>query len=109
MIEDMTVRNLSPATQRSYIHAVAKFSRHFRRSPDRLGLGEVRAFQLQLVAAGISWPALNETVCAQRFFFGVTLSQAELPERISVSSFAVPIASAGSALSRESGQSCRSR
>jgi hypothetical protein len=26
MIEDMTVRNLSPATQRSYIHAVAKFS-----------------------------------------------------------------------------------
>src|ERR1700758_663939 len=28
VIEDMTVRNLSPATQRSYIDAVAKFSRH---------------------------------------------------------------------------------
>ncbi|MET4519853.1 hypothetical protein ABIB81_009211, partial [Bradyrhizobium sp. I1.7.5] len=27
MIEDMTVRNLSPATQRSYISAVSKFSR----------------------------------------------------------------------------------
>jgi hypothetical protein len=27
MIEDMTVRNLSPATQRSYVHAVAKFGR----------------------------------------------------------------------------------
>jgi hypothetical protein len=25
MIEDMKVRNLSPATQRSYVHAVAKF------------------------------------------------------------------------------------
>ena len=25
--DDMTVRNLSPATQRSYLHAVAKFSR----------------------------------------------------------------------------------
>lgn len=25
MIEDMTIRNLSPATQRSYVHAVAKF------------------------------------------------------------------------------------
>ena len=26
-IEDNKVRNLSPATQRSYVHAVAKFSR----------------------------------------------------------------------------------
>jgi len=29
MIDDMTLRNLSPATQRSYLHAVAKFSRYF--------------------------------------------------------------------------------
>lgn len=29
MIEDMTVRNLSPAMQRSYLYAVTKFSRYF--------------------------------------------------------------------------------
>ena len=29
MLEDMTVRNLSPATQQSYVYAVSKFSRHF--------------------------------------------------------------------------------
>ena len=58
MIKDMTIRNLSPATQRTYIHAVAKFSRHFGRSPERLGLEDVRAFQVHLVANGISWPAL---------------------------------------------------
>jgi len=82
MIEDMTVRNLSPATQRSYIHAVAKFSRFFGRSPDRLGLEDVRAFQVHLVSNGISWPALNQTVCALRFFYGVTLGHGEIPERI---------------------------
>jgi len=82
MIEDMTVRNLSPATQRSYLHAVSKFSRFFARSPERLGLEEVRAFQVHLVSAGISWPALNQTVCALRFFYGVTLGHAEVPERI---------------------------
>lgn len=82
MIEDMTVRNLSPATQRSYVHAVAKFSRYFGRSPDRLGLEDVRAFQVHLVSTGISWAALNQTVCALRFFYGVTLGHAEIPERI---------------------------
>jgi len=82
MIEDMTVRNLSPATQRSYVHAVAKFSRYFSRSPDRLGLEEVRAFQVHLVSTGISWPGLNQIVCALRFFYGVTLGHSEIPERI---------------------------
>ena len=82
MIEDMTIRNLSPATQRSYIHAVAKFSRYFGHSPDRLGLEDVRAFQVQLVTQGISWPALNQTVCALRFFYGVTLGLETIPERI---------------------------
>ena len=66
MIEDMTVRNLSPATQQSYLNAVSKFSRYFGRSPDRLGLEDVHAFQLHLVAIGISWPALNQIVCALR-------------------------------------------
>src|ERR1700684_4679733 len=81
-IEDMTVRNLSPATQRSYLHAVAKFGRFFGCSPDKLDLEDVRAFQVHLVAGGISWPALNQTVCALRFLYGVTLRQSDLPERI---------------------------
>ena len=82
MIEDMTVRNLSPATQRSYISAVLKFSRYFGRSPDKLELEDVRAFQVHLVSTGISWPGLNQIVCALRFFYGVTLGQALIPERI---------------------------
>ncbi|MPZ31628.1 MAG: tyrosine-type recombinase/integrase, partial [Rhodospirillales bacterium] len=82
MIEDMTIRNLSPATQQSYIHAVAKFSRYFGCSPDRLDIEDVRTYQVQLVGHGISWPALNQTVCALRFLYGVTLGRTELPGRI---------------------------
>src|SRR5246500_1448694 len=46
------------------------------------GLEDVHAFQVHLVATGISWPALNQIVCALRFFYGVTLGQAIVPERI---------------------------
>lgn len=82
MIEDMTVRNLSPATQQSYLNAVAKLSRYFGRSPDRLDVEDIRAFQVHLVATGMSWPALNQIVCALRFFYGVTLGHDTVPERI---------------------------
>src|ERR1700730_18834401 len=82
MIEDMTVRNMSPATQRSYVSAVSKLSRHFAKSPEQLDLEDVRAFQVHLVSTGISWPGLNQIVCALRFFYGVTLGEADVPERI---------------------------
>ncbi len=70
MIEDMTIRNLSPATQRSYFNAVSKFSRHFGRSPDRLGLDEVHAFQVHLVATGTSWPSLTRSSARYVFSTG---------------------------------------
>jgi integrase/recombinase XerD len=82
MIEDMTIRNLSPATQRSYLHAVSRFSQYFGRSPDRLGLEDVRAYQVNLASKGVAWGSLNQVVCALRFFYGVTLGQATIPERI---------------------------
>lgn len=37
---------------------------------------DVRAFEVHLVSTGISWPALNQTVCALRLFYGVTLGHA---------------------------------
>src|SRR3954454_8029244 len=82
MIEDMTVRNLSPATQQSYVYAVAKFGQFFKRSPEQFDLEDVRAFQVHLVAGGISWSALNQTVRGLPFLYGVTLGRPHLPERI---------------------------
>src|SRR5246127_5226198 len=82
MIEDMTIRNLSRSTQQSYIYAVAKFSRHFNCPPDRLGMEDVRAYQLHLVQQKYSWSHTNQVACALRFFYGITLGQKEAFERI---------------------------
>jgi site-specific recombinase XerD len=82
MIEDMKIRNLSPETQQSYVRAVAKFSRHFGQSPDRLGVEEVRRYQVHLTSQKIAWASLNQVVCALRFFYGVTLGRAEEMELI---------------------------
>src|ERR1700758_4154848 len=77
-IEDTQVRNLSPVTQRCYVHAVARFARHFDRLPDRLGLAEIRAYQIHLTTIGISWAGFNLAVCALRFFYGASRSAARL-------------------------------
>jgi hypothetical protein len=91
MIDDMTVRNLSPATQQSYVYAVAKFSRFFGCSPDRLGIEEVRAYQLHLAGLGWSWSHINQVSCDTRRETFAPLrsrqpSMANLPTRRAVAS-----------------------
>ena len=41
MIDDMTIRNMSPATQRSYLHAVKGYSVYFGCSPERVNAGAI--------------------------------------------------------------------
>ncbi len=48
MLEDMQIRNLSPHTQRAYLENVARFARHFHRSPAALGPEEIRTYQVPL-------------------------------------------------------------
>ena len=82
MIEDMTVRNLSPATQASYITAVKRFSLYHGRSPANLGVDDARAYQVHLVQRKVAWASLNQIVSALRFVYGITLGRKDLPERI---------------------------
>jgi site-specific recombinase XerD len=76
MHEDLRVRNYAPRTQELYLDRVAKYAMHFGRSPDHLGPEDVRAYQVYLVQEKkASWTVLNQSVCALRFFYHVTLGK----------------------------------
>ena len=59
MIDDMRVRNFSPATQRDYIRGVKLLAAYLGRSPDTATAEEVRAFQRHLGATGTT-PAVQK-------------------------------------------------
>jgi integrase/recombinase XerD len=82
MIEDLRVRNYAPKTQQTYVEQVARFALHFGVSPERLGPEEVRQYQLHLVSRGVSWSLFNQTVCALRFLYKVTLGRSWAVEQI---------------------------
>ena len=76
MLEDMRVRNLSPNTQRAYLESVARFARHFGRSPGALGPDDIRTYQVYLIDERQLAPSsLGIAVCALRFLYKVTLKQ----------------------------------
>ena len=74
MIEDMQLRNFATTTQRSYIHYVADFAKHFHRSPQDLDLEAVRQYQLYLTQERkLSPQSINTFVSAVQFLYLVTL------------------------------------
>jgi len=74
MIEDMRLRNFSASTQRSYVHYVAEFARHYNTSPEHLGLDDIRNYQLYLTEQRQLSPAsINTFVSAVQFLYTVTL------------------------------------
>src|SRR5437773_185550 len=74
MIEDMQLRNFATTTQRSYIHYVADFAKHFNRSPQDLDLEAVRQYQLHLAQERkLSPQSINTFVSAVQFLYLVTL------------------------------------
>jgi integrase/recombinase XerD len=75
MIEDMTIRRLSPKTQQSYIRTIKNLAAFLGRSPDKASFEDIRRFQLHVAQSGVGTGALNATVTALRFFFRVTLKR----------------------------------
>ncbi len=82
MIEDMTIRNMSPSTQKIYVRAVANFSIFHGRSPDKLTFEDVRNYRLHLISRRFKATTINPIMGALRFFYGTTLGQKQVSEQI---------------------------
>lgn len=82
MIDDMTIRNMSPNTQKAYVRAVKNFSRYFSKSPDKLTFEHVRQYQLHLVGRGLQAATIIPIMCAIRFFYDTTLGRSDVAKHI---------------------------
>ena len=83
MIDDMTLRKLSPKTQAGYLRSVLRFTRFFSRSPDLASPEDLRRFQLYLVETGVSPTTINATLTGLGFLFDVTLERPDALKRTS--------------------------
>jgi integrase/recombinase XerD len=78
MLEELQRRNYSDDTIRNYLRVVEEFARHFGRSPDKLGLDELRTCQASLLKTRkLAVGSVVNHVAALRFFFVRTLKRSE--------------------------------
>ena len=82
LIEDMTVRRLSPKTQYQYIRHVKKFADFLGRSADKATAEDVHRYQLWLASIGTSVGTAKVSATALRFFFKITLKRHDLAEEL---------------------------
>ena len=82
LIEDMTIRRLSPKTHYQYIRHVKKFADFLGRSADKATAQDVHRYQLWLASSGTSVGTANVSATALRFFFKVTLKRHDLAEEL---------------------------
>lgn len=79
----LRIRNVSPRTEYIYIHMVACFAAHFRRSPDRRGsphLEQYLVFVRDVKKVSYCW--YNQCVCALRLLYRHVLDRPNLVQRI---------------------------
>ena len=74
MLEEMKLRNFSPATQKSYLYAVTRLAKYHRRPPDQLDKEEIRSFLVHLTTERkLSPNTMTGFICGLRFFYNETL------------------------------------
>lgn len=82
MLDDMTMRKLSPRTQTQYLRAVKNLTRFLGKPPDTAEAEDLRRFQLHMVERGVSTTTINATLTGLKFFFATTLDRPETLRKV---------------------------
>lgn len=76
MDNDMLLRGMADRTRESYLAAVGRMAKFYRRSPDQLTDGEVQAYLVHMLREEhLSWSTCNIAVHGFRFFYHKTLGR----------------------------------
>ncbi len=76
MDNDMRVRGMAERTRETYLAAVARLARHYRRAPDQLSPAEVQAYLVHLLREEhLAWSTCSIAVHAFRFLYHTTLGR----------------------------------
>jgi site-specific recombinase XerD len=76
MTEDMQIRNLSSNAQTSYLQQVTLFARYCKQSPELLGSGEIRSYQLYVTnERKLAVGSILIAIAALRFLYKITLKR----------------------------------
>jgi integrase/recombinase XerD len=76
MLDELERRNYTQTTRRAYLMGVEQFARHFHRSPDQLGLDQIRDYQAYLFRVRKLKPAtVAVRLAALRFLFVAVLKR----------------------------------
>lgn len=74
MIDAMVQRGFAARTQESYVDAIARMAKHYRRDPAEYTAQEVQAYLLHMVKdQQLSYSTMNQAACAARFLFETVL------------------------------------
>jgi site-specific recombinase XerD len=79
MFEEMELRNFAPKTIELYVDNVAKFAKHFGKSPELLGEEQVRQYLVHLVEERkLAWGTYNQALAASRYLYRWVLKRGDV-------------------------------
>jgi integrase/recombinase XerD len=83
MLEELQRRNYAQNTARTYIKIVARFAKHFGRSPEKLGPDQIREYQVHLFKdCHLAPGTVQQHVAALRFLYVKTLKRPYMHEHL---------------------------